>query len=265
MTWREFLVLGWVWYPGVVLSCLALSLLYLIFSKLRRDRYAICFHSGVLLLFLTLVSPLDVLADDYLFSAHMLQHILLVLVVAPLLILGIPSEWLKRLLKWEPTARIEGHLGQPLVAWIIGIGTLYLWHLPLFYNAALRDENVHLLQHLSFLVSATIFWWPVILPVQEKRRLSPLGAMLYLFFGAAANTVLGILLTFAPVGLYPAYINPQDAYGILPLIRNGLGILPQTDQQLGGLLMWIPGGLIYLASILVVFGSWFSQPDMEVT
>jgi putative membrane protein len=265
MTWGEFIISGWDWYPGVVLGCLALSSLYLIFSKFRRDRSAVFFQAGVLLLFLTLVSPLDVLADDYLFSAHMLQHLLLVLVVAPLLLLGLPSEWIQRLLKWKPAARIEGYLGQPLVAWIIGVGTLYLWHIPMFYNAALRDENIHLLQHLSFLISATIFWWPVILPLQEKRRLSPLGAMLYLFFGAAANTILGIILTFAPVGLYPAYLNPEDAYGILPLIRNGLGIVPQTDQQLGGLLMWIPGGLIYLTAILTVFAGWFSQSEMEVT
>lgn len=265
MTWGEFLISGWSWHPEVILGCSLLALIYLILARFSINRYTAFFLTGVLLLFLTLESPLDILSDDYLFSAHMLQHIILVFFVSPLLLLGLPSEWIKRILMWKPAALIENILGRPPLAWVIGVSTLYFWHLPPVYNAALQNESIHSLQHLSFLVAATIFWWPVILPIQEKRRLSPFETMVYVFAGALANTVLGIILTFAPLGLYPAYINPEDAYGILPLIRDGWGLNPLNDQQLGGLLMWIGGGLIYLSVILIVFAYWYSHAEMEVT
>jgi putative membrane protein len=263
MTLGQLLIKGWTWYPEIILGCMFLASAYLILVRFEVNRRTVYFLIGVLVLFFALVSPLDILSDDYLFSAHMLQHLLLVLVVAPLLLLGLPPDRLKQLLDWKPAARAESILGHPFLAWIIGIGTLYLWHLPIMYNAALKSENIHLLQHLSFLVSATIFWWPVVLPLKEKRRLSSLSSMLYIFAGAVANAVLGIILTFAPVGMYPEYLHPHDTLGILPLIRDGWGLDPQSDQQLGGLLMWIPGGLAYLAAILIVFAHWFSQPDEE--
>ena len=263
MTLGQLLIKGWTWYPEIILGCMLLASAYLILAKFELNGRTVYFLIGVFVLFLALVSPLDILSDDYLFSAHMLQHLLLVLVVAPLLLLGIPPDWLKRLLDWKPAVRVESILGHPLLAWIIGVMTIYLWHLPVMYNAALQSENIHLLQHLSFLVSATIFWWPVILPLKEKRRLSSLSSMLYIFAGAVANAVLGIILTFAPVGLYPEYLHPHDPLGILPLIREGWGLDPQTDQQLGGLLMWIPGGLAYLSAILIVFAHWFSESDED--
>ena len=265
MTWGHFLISSWSWHPEVILGCLSLAALYAYFSKRRIDRQAAFFYSGLLLLLLALESPLDVLSDDYLFSAHMLQHLILILFVAPLLLLGLPSSWIQRIISSKPAARLEGILGLPAVSWSIGVGTLYFWHIPVFYNAAVANENIHALEHLCFLISAVIFWWPVIAPIQAERHLSAFGNMLYIFAGAVANVVLGIVITFSSVSLYPAYINPDDAFGILPLIRNGLGITPQSDLQLGGLLMWIPGGIFYLSAILIAFAHWFHQPDLEVT
>ncbi len=265
MSWGQFLIAAWTWHPGVLLGCLGLGALYLYRSHFRFDRQSIYFYAGLALILLVLESPLDVLSDDYLFSAHMLQHLVLVLFVAPLLLLGIPTAWLRDLLRWKPAARVENLLGRPVIAWTIGAGTLYFWHLPPFYNAAVANETIHIFQHLCFLASAVIFWWPVIDPIQENRRLSAFGNMLYIFAGAVANSVLGIILTFASINLFPAYLHPEDPFGILGLIRNGLGLTSQADLQLGGLLMWIPGGVFYLTAILIAFAHWFRQPDLEVT
>lgn len=264
MSFGAFLATAWNWEPSVLLGCAALSAIFLVIARLRLTRQAIAYQAGVLVLFLALESPIDVLGEDYLFSAHMLQHLLLILVVPPLLLLGIPRQWFERLLNWGPAGKIERLLGQPAIALILAIGTLYLWHIPALYDAAVENEAIHSLEHLSFLVTATIFWWPVINPVKDQRRVSGLGTMFYIFVGAVANTVLGIILTFAPAVLYPVYLDPADPFGILVLIRTGWGLDPLSDQQLGGLLMWVPGGLFYLSAILVVLGRWFAEPEEDL-
>ncbi|HZD57424.1 MAG TPA: cytochrome c oxidase assembly protein, partial [Anaerolineales bacterium] len=161
-------------------------------------------------------------------------------------------------------AKLEHLLGQPAIALILVVSTLYLWHIPALYDAAVENEAIHSLEHLSFLVTATIFWWPVINPIKEKRRVSGLGTMFYIFVGGVANTVLGIILTLAPAVLYPVYLDPADPFGILALIRTGWGLDPLSDQQLGGLLMWVPGGLFYLCAILVVLARWFAEPEDDL-
>ena len=141
---------------------------------------------------------------------------------------------------------------------------MWLWHWPPLYNAALSHEGIHIAEHLMFLVTATIFWWPVLSPL-EGSRLSPLGAVVYLFGACTAHTVLAILITFAPVGIYPAYLQPADSLGILPLLRNDWGITPRMDQQLGGLLMWVPVCLIYLGFLLATIIRWYSGPMAEAS
>jgi cytochrome c oxidase assembly factor CtaG len=264
MSLAQFLVSAWNWEPTVLLGCAALSLGYLAISGFHLTRKTLIYQAGVLILFLALESPIDVLGEDFLFSAHMLQHLLLILIIPPLLLLGIPSEWFERLLDWKPADMLERLLGRPAIALILAVVALYVWHIPALYDAAVENEAVHSLEHLIFLVSATIFWWPVINPIKERRRISGLGTILYIFVGAVANTVLGIILTFAPAVLYPVYLHPADSYGILAMIRSSWGLDPLADQQLGGLLMWIPGGLFYLSAILVVFARWFSEPEDDL-
>ena len=136
------------------------------------------------------------------------------------------------------------------------------WHVPALYNFALAHEPVHIFQHLSFLVTATIFWWPVLHPLPEHRL--PTGAAIaYLFAAAAENSILGIVLTFMPVGHYPAYLHPKDELGALDLIRNRWGISAAQDQRLGGLLMWVPGCSVYFVAILAIIGQWYARPDSE--
>lgn len=262
MTTWQLLISDWHWHPSVLLGCAALLAGYAVWLRFRFTGAALWYAAGVLVLFVALLSPLHTLGDTYLFSAHMLQHMLMILIVPPLLLLGMPAAPVRAWLAMPPVRQIERALGQPVVAWILGMGTLWLWHLPALYNAALGNENLHIVEHLSFLTTATMLWWPIVAPVEEAR-LMPLKAVVYLFLTMIASGVLGIILTFAAPGLYPAYLHPADQLGILPLLRDDWGLTPAADQQLGGLLMWVPSGLVYFAAAMVILARWYTAPDAD--
>jgi putative membrane protein len=228
----------WDWEPSVIAGCAALALGYLTLARKHGFSRAPWFLAGVLLLLLDLVSPLDTLADRYLFSAHVVQHFLLALVIPPLLLLGTRAFDLGGLIKFERV------LGQPPISWLLGVGTMLLWHIPVFFNAALTSDSLHVLQHLSFLVTGTMFWWPILGPLKQ-RHLATLPAVSYLFSACLCCSLLGAYLTFGPAGLYPGYVG----YGSLD---------SKSDQQLGGMLMWVPGCLVYLSAILVTVKRWYS-------
>jgi putative membrane protein len=263
VTTARLLAEAWEVEPSIVIGCALLLAVWAAAGGLRFHRKAVWFVTGVAVLLLDLVGPLDVLGDDYLFSAHMLEHLVLVLVVAPLLLLGIPEPMARRIVAWRPAAAVERVLRRPVVAWSVAVGTLWLWHAPPLYNATLASEQVHILEHLSFLVTWTIFWWPVLTPLPESR-LDPMAALLYLYAAMVANSVLGILLTFAPLGLYPAYVSPGDELGALGLIRGTWGLTPGPDQQLGGLLMWVLGMLAFLWAAMAMIARWYRMPEKEV-
>lgn len=263
MTTWQLLSVTWSWDPSVWVGCAALIGVYLAAVRSYIDnKRAILFIAGVLIMWFALESPLDELGDTYLFSAHMAQHLLLILAVPPLLLMGLPRRLAVRILDWPPADRIEQILSRPLLAWLLGIGTVWIWHIPVLYNATLHDEYIHILEHTDFLVTSTILWWPVLSPVME-RRLSPLSTIAYLFAAMAASSVLGIILTFTPPGLYD-YLHPVDTLGALLLIRQGWGLTPEVDQQIGGLLMWVPSGLVFLAGILGALGRWYREPEKDV-
>jgi putative membrane protein len=239
----------WDWEPSVVAGCAALAIGYLAIVRARSLSHMACFLAGVVLLLLDLVSPIDSLGDRYLFSAHIVQHFLLALVIPPLLLLGIPR-WLARAaLQRTALDRLERLVGQPPVSWLLGVGAMLAWHIPLLFNAALANDALHIFQHLSFLVTGTIFWWPVLGPVEE-RRLPILVAVTYLFGACVCCSLLGAFLTFGPVGLYPAYLNPPAQLW---------GLDPKSDQELGGMLMWVPGCFVYLSAILSTVMRWYGS------
>ena len=260
MTAWQVVQATWGWEPSVVGGCLVLAAGYLAVAGANLTRRAAAFFAGIAVLFLALDSPLDTLGDTYLFSAHMVQHLLLILIVPPLLLLGMPASLVERARRVPWMRRPMSALGAPAVAWGLGIGTMAVWHIPALYDAALVRGGVHVVQHLSFLVTGTIFWWPVVAPAGDAR-LDPLPAVLYLVAAALAGSVVGIVITFARVDLYPAYFLPVDRLGIEPLIRNGWGLSPEVDQELGGLLMWIPGGLVYLCAILGMMARWYRTSE----
>jgi putative membrane protein len=272
MTTQQLLLSAWDWEPSVVTGCAALVVGYFVLLLVRRTPWSaaealvgptISFLTGVVMLLLALVSPIDTLADGYLFSAHVVQHFLLALIIPPLWLLGTPRALAEAALRRPLTSRIERAVAQPLVAWTLGVGTMILWHLPPLFNAALASGSLHIFQHLSFLITGTIFWWPILGPIEE-RRLAPLHHTIsYLFSACVCCSLLGAVLTFMPPGAYPVYLNPDDRLGILRLVRSGWGLDPKTDQQLGGLLMWVPGCFVYLSGILATAARWYGTAEPE--
>ena len=252
---------AWDFDPSVIIGCLALAILYAIACRSDFSRAGWFLLDDIVML-LALISPLDVLADDYLFSAHMLQHMLLVLAVPPLLILAVPRQLARSVVRVHALGAIERALRNPPVAWTLGMVALWIWHLPRLYDATLASEALHIFEHLTFLVTATIFWWPILSPLEDSR-MSHGAAFAYLGAAMLSTTVLGILITFAPVGVYAAYLHPHDGLGILDALRHSWGLSTEADQQLGGLLMWVPGGLVYLCAIMAVLARWYRAPAPE--
>jgi putative membrane protein len=231
-------------------------------AKSVRCADVVYFGLGWCALVFALVSPVHAWGS-MLFSAHMTQHELLMLVAAPLLVLGrpivpflwaLPKPWaltLAHLSKFKPWEKTWRAISNPLVAWIIHAIVLWSWHVPFLFQASLESESVHALQHASFLFSALLFWWAVI---HGRRRALGFGlAVLYMFTTALHSGLLGALLTFANSLWYPAYAERTAAWGLTPL----------QDQQLGGLIMWVPAGLVYIAAGLALFAGWLRESEVR--
>jgi putative membrane protein len=216
------------------------------------------FAAGWIVLAVALLSPLHRLGSA-LFSAHMAQHELLVSVAAPLLVLGhpvvpslwaVPSGWRRTVGGWaraRPVRAIWRWLTLPLVAFALHSLALWLWHLPAAYQATLRSDAAHAAQHASFLGTALLFWWVVL--HARGRRVAHGPAVFYLFATVLHTGVLGAVLALAPTVLYPDYVPWTRAWGLTPL----------EDQQLGGLIMWMPGGLSYVAAGLALVADWLKE------
>ena len=260
-TTTDLLLHGWEIHPTVVLGCVALLIWYFAGNP-RLPAYAVRFWVGVLILLLSLISPIDPLGDQYLFTAHMLQHLLLILAVPPFLIAGLAPQRVAGWMARPPLRRAEQFLGNPAVAWLSNIAMMLAWHLPVLYNAANRITAIHITEHLCFLVTGCMFWWPIFTPLRDER-MRPGPAMLYLFGAAAVSTVLGIVLTFLPAGYYQPYLHPDDEIGALHLIRVTWGISAAEDEKLAGLLMWVPGCSVYFVVMLMELGRWFRTPDAD--
>ena len=214
----------WNMEPWVLISALALLVGYGIATGFKLTKLSALYITGVALFVLALVSPLDYLGRTYLFSAHMIQHILLLLVVPLLLLLGTPKSLAEKALALEPIGSIMRVLGHPVIAWFFGVGAMWVWHMPSLHDTVLATDSLYIAQQISFVFIGMIFWWPVFAPV-ESRRLSPLISTLYLSSACLGCTILGMLITFAGAGLYAAYLNPADAIGILPLLRGELCLI----------------------------------------
>lgn len=249
MNTPQFLISGWNWNPAVLLtSGAALGIYLLAFGVSPRIGY---FGAGLGVVFITLLSPINALADGYLFSAHMLQHILLLLVVPALMLMSLPPAF-------SPAKSLRAAV-HPLAGWLAGVGAMWLWHAPALCNAAVTSRPVHALQTFSLLALGGIFWWQILAP-RDGDRLSPFGAIIYLFTACLACSVLGIILTLSPVTVCSIYVHPSDRLGIMNTIQQGWGITSDKDQQIGGLLMWVPMCLIYLGAICGQLVRWYAGP-----
>ncbi len=266
VAWQQLLT-SWTWEPSILGGLVGLLAAYAYGTRASWRRplssevvlRGLAFLAGLLALFVALVSPLDALADHYLFSAHMTQHLFLMLAVPPLLLAGLPVSLARALTRTPLLGAIEQRLSHPLLALAVYSGVMLVWHVPRFYEAALAHEALHITQHLTLLAAAAMFWWPVVQPRVASSELGHLGAMIYLFVASGPGTLLGAVLTFASSPLYPIYAAADDPLELHPLTRDAWGLTPLVDQQLGGLLMWVPGGLVYLLGIGLVFGRLFAD------
>ena len=270
--WHE-LWRTWGWEPGSIIGLALSGGLYA--TGLRRmwkssgighgvARWeAACFASGWFALFVALVSPLHPWGA-VLFSAHMTQHEILMLVAAPLMVLGtpmvvflraLPSSWAQSLARFgnsSPWRSFWTAISTPFAAFVIHGAILWLWHVPALFQATLTSEWVHALQHSSFLFSALLFWWAV---VHVKDRVMGYGAaILYMFTTALHSGILGALITFAAGVWYPAYAKTTPWWGLTPM----------EDQQLGGLIMWIPAGIVYIIAGLALVAGWMRESERRV-
>jgi putative membrane protein len=255
MTTKE-LLLG-AWDPGVAVPLLCV--LAIVGYALRfRDRIGVrgvFFGLGVSLFFLALASPIGALARGYLFSAHMLQHLLLMLAVPPLLLLGLPR---------DPDADRPRRWGavESVGSWLAGVGAMWFWHVQTFCNAAAVSPTVQWLQTGSLLVMGVAFWRPILAP-RISDRLPPLAGIVYLFAACVGCTILGIIVTLSPVEVCSVYMHPVDSRGLLPLLREDWGLSCRADQELGGLMMWVPACFVYAAAVLATLGRYYGEEQAE--
>jgi cytochrome c oxidase assembly factor CtaG len=253
---------AWPLEPGVVVPLLLTLAGYLIGVRRLRQRAGAAafrgrvplFVAGWLVLAIALASPLHPLGSA-LFSAHMLQHELVMAVAAPLLVLGqpvapllfaLPPAWRQPAGRWaggrrsRPAAEFLAH---PLVATLLHAAAVLAWHLPALYESTLRSEALHAAQHASFLVTAIIFWWALLRGGARPRRG---GAVIALFVTTVYTGGLGALLTVSETPWYTAYGEAPAAWGLTPL----------EDQQLAGIIMWMPGAGPYLLAALMLVAGW---------
>jgi putative membrane protein len=224
-----------------------------------RHRWrAVYLGSAVLLMVALTGPPLGEILEERL-ATHMVQHVAIVVLVAPLLALAAPGQ---ALLAGLPGGLRSGavRIGRrlplasvalPQVAWTAHIAALWLWHLPAAYDAAVRNESVHLAEHLSFLLTAWLFWWNVV--NAGRRRLSGPAAALYVAAAVPPGAALGAVLTFPDRILYPAQAAAASSVGADPLL----------DQRIGGLVMWIPLDLAYLTLAVWLFHRWLARSERE--
>jgi putative membrane protein len=205
------------------------------------------FAAALLVLLATLNGPLHDLSDYYLFSAHMVQHLLLTLVVAPLLLAGTPAWMADALVRRVARVRALGALlraaTRPVPALVLYTVALVGWHLPGPYGAALADHRLHVAEHLALMAAALVAWWPVLSPSVRLPRLHYGAQILYLFAFGVPMTVVAAMITGAEHVLYPFYAAAPRLFDLSPM----------ADQRLGGLIMWVPAGVIPLLAFTAVF------------
>jgi putative membrane protein len=243
---------SWSIHPSTVAGLAALGALY-VWAERRlptADRPTIAqrvrFLLGLVVIFLSLNGPIHDLSDYYLFSGHMVQHLLLTLVAPPLLVSGTTGAMLRPALGVRGVGAAARFLTRTAICYAVFNVTLAAWHLPVLYNTALEIHAVHIVEHLMFIATAVLMWWPLLSPLPELPRAAYPAQMLYCFLMALPMTIVAIYIAMADSLLYPAYASAPRLWGISPM----------EDQQYGGLIMWVPGGLFFYGVMSVVFFKW---------
>jgi putative membrane protein len=243
----------WDIHPSVVIGLALFGGLYLFWGGTRGEIWRqVSFWASVLVLFFSLNGPLHDLSDTYLFSAHMLQHLILTLVFPPLLLFGTPAWVVRPLLKPRWVMALARAITKPLLGGIIFSATIVFWHFPRFYEPAMRHHNLHIFQHLIFIATSVVMWWPVLSPVPELPRASYPIQMVYLFLLGLPMSLVGAMITLADSPIYQFYVEaPLRVWGLSPV----------ADQQYGGLMMWVPGTLWFWGAMTVIWFRWAARDE----
>lgn len=218
-------------------------------DRLPSRARQVAFLLALLSVFASLNGPLHDLSDTFLFSAHMVQHLVLTLLFPPLLLMGLNGAMLRPALDAPVVGPLLRTLTQPRWCFILFNVVLAMWHLPPMYNLAMKYHAVHILQHLMFMGASVLMWWPIASPTNDLPRLPYPGQMLYLFLMTVPMSLVSVYIVYAGNVLYPAYASAPRVWGLSPL----------EDQRLGGLIMWIPGGLFFLFLMTVIFFRWSAK------
>ena len=229
-------------------------------GAVHRRSESIAFAVGWLALVVAILPPLDSLAIS-LFSAHMAQHELMMLVGAPLLIAGRPLPvWMAALpararrktgtlLQSGPASGAWRGLTAPATAWLLHGAAVWIWHVPVLYELAAGNEAIHALQHATFVATAALFWWGML--YGRYGRAGYGAAVFYVFTTTVHTGLLGAILTLAGSPLYPGYAVTAAAYGINPV----------EDQQLAGVIMWVPAGFVLTIAGVALFAAWIGEAE----
>ena len=215
---------------------------------------ALAFAGAMLALLAALVSPVDGLGEDYLFSAHMVQHVLLG-DIAPLLLLLSLSRVImrpatRRLVGLE---RALGPFASPVTGLALWLGLMYLWHLPPLYDAAAEQPLVHLLEHGSFFAAGLALWWPLVQPVPMRRRLTGMQPLAYIATAKGGLAALGLYLAWSAGSLYPHYESTPRIWGLSPV----------EDQNVGGVIMMVEQSLTLVIVMVVLFVSMLARSEED--
>jgi putative membrane protein len=258
-----FTWLHWRVHPDVIALCLVLALgYYYAVAELRprvsdagrvRRSQQIYFYAGVFTVYAATGSPLHDLADQYLAAAHMLQHVLLTLVAAPLLLAGTPSWVWQALLRRRGVLPVGRVLTHPVVALGVVNATFLVLHLPGAVDLQLREWWFHLLTHAALLAIGLLMWWPVLSRVPELPPLSYPMQMGYLFLQSLIPSVMASFITFSSSVVYDRYAQAERIWGISPM----------EDQQIAGGLMKLMGSIILWIFIAVAFFNWYEREEAE--
>ncbi len=256
----------WNWWSPVWLVAAVVAIIYGRYpgwTSLSRTLWLI---SGLSVLVFAFVSPLGVLADGFLFSAHMIQHLLMLLVVPLCLVLSLPPS-VTRTSHSEPIddgssrQKIRRVITSPIAGWLLGLSAMWFWHVPAFCSAATENYMIGVVRTGTFLASGVLFWWPIYSPLKQAR-LPASNAAVYLFSACLGCTLLGIYITFTTITVCPAFASPQERLAIMIALHDA-GMTASVDQQLGGLLMWVPPCSLYVAAIVSVLCRWYVVDEQE--
>jgi putative membrane protein len=250
--------LRWPVEPSVLIGTLLLTIVYLGAATRWRSRFPdsqpippgriAAFLLAMATLLLALQTPIADLSDNYLFSAHMVEHMLLTLAFPPLLLVGVPGWMLRPLFVRFPFLLSIGRaLTNVLVAYGLFNAIFLIYHLPSLYDLSLASPLVHIAFHQLFIATAVLTWWPVLSPLRELPPLSPPAQLIYLFGHTLPTGLLGAIFSFAEAPLYPRYADAPRVWA---------SFSPLADQQLGGLIMWVIGGTFFLGAFALVFLRW---------